>query len=153
MSVWRSGFSKMELLLVAAILAVLIIIAVEISVLINRISLLSFKLKSTINRKPEASTINVHVGTLVPVAETKTEEKTKKSMRPKNKKTPESKEEENTSSEAERLKLSEKIEPIDSTPAVRSRALSTNQLSVKCPHCGAENSTYRIDCFQCGSHL
>lgn len=132
---------------------------------IRRLSSMDESLKALLARskaqaeKQEAPTINVNVGTPLPgqPAVDKGQVPAPEAPAP-GTKTPGAKPKREGGDEAstESADSGDEAETLSPRPvrqAQSTQAASGNAFAVKCPSCGAENSRYRSECFNCGKQL
>ena len=136
----------METILLLAVILLLLVIAVELSVLIQRFDRFPTRILSRHENKKEGPTINVNVGT-VSTAPTGSPPSTAASPAP---------------DSAPPAPTSEEPEPEPEPrlpphrPAMFASPVNRSPSGlgvVECPKCKAENSSFRTECFNCGAKL
>lgn len=134
----------MDTVLLSAVLVVLIVVAVELGVLIRHFAQLPDR-ASPRHGEAEGATIHVNVGTItggVP-STLDPDQPTPQGASPGLV----------TVTEALPEPPVEPAPPPPPAPTMASRRTESAVVVVKCPKCGAENSSYRSECFLCESHL
>ena len=134
-----------------AILLLLLAIAIELALLLRRISGLGASLASAADKK-DRQTINVNVAT-TPLPDGGITKKLAKDAELET--LPEIPEHESEVEEEPAPEAPPEPPPPEPRPVyVPGAKVSTSgQMIVKCPQCQAENSSYRDECFSCGTRL
>jgi hypothetical protein len=135
----------METILLLAVILLLLVIAFELSVLIQRFDRFPSRILSRQENKKEGPTINVNVGTVSTAPNGATNPGPSSAVTSPS--TPEIPEEPEPEPEP---RLPPPKTALFSSPVNRS---PSGLGVVECPKCKAENSTFRTECFNCGAKL
>jgi Sec-independent protein translocase protein TatA len=134
-----------------AILAILVVIALELYLVVIGLSrlpaILSSAVAATKDDKKDSPTINVNVGT-VPAAEP-IQPRAEPEAAPQPAPIPPP-----SGALSEPEPQPEEAAPsLPPRPRPKVQATTSGLISIKCPACQAENSSYRAECFNCGKKL